>query len=86
MINLGPDETLSEYVGSLSNDSINLESITQYLYSVNEYESDKRSQIEPVIPPKLILDSELQLLSPYIQSLQLNPTSIAAASQAFTVF
>ncbi len=37
LTSLGPDETLSEYAGSLPGDPINLESITQYLNSVDEY-------------------------------------------------
>ncbi len=86
MTSLDPDETLSEYTGSLPGDPINLESITQYLNSVDEYESGKRSQVEPVTPSELILDPELQSLSPHMESLQLNPTSIAEASQASTAF
>lgn len=63
---VGPDETLSEYAGSLPGDPINLESITQYLNSVDEYESARTSQAEPVTPPELILDPELQLLPPHL--------------------
>ena len=58
LTSLDPDETLSEYTGSLPGYPINLESITQYLNSVDEYESGRRSQVEPVTPPELILDSE----------------------------
>ena len=86
LTSLGHDKTLSEYSGSLPGDPINLESITQYLNSVDKYESGRRSQVEPVIPPELILDPELQLLSPHMESLQLNPASIAVASQASTAF
>ena len=45
LTSLDPYETLSEYVGSLPGDPINLESITQYLNSVDEYESDRRSHV-----------------------------------------
>ena len=86
LTSLDPDETLSEYAGSLPGDPINFESITQYLNSVDEYESDRRSQVEPVTPPELILDPELQSLSLHLESLQLNPASIAEASQASTAF
>ena len=41
LTSLDPDETLSEYAGSLPGDPINLESITQYLNSVDEYESGR---------------------------------------------
>lgn len=77
---------MSEYAGSLPGDPINLESITQYLNSVDEYESGKRSQVDPVTPPEFILDPELHSLSPHMESLQLNPATIAAASQVSTAF
>ena len=83
---MDPDETLSEYAGSLPGDPINLQSITQYLDSVDEYESGRRSQVEPVTPSELILDPELQSFSPHMESLQLNPALIAVASQASTAF
>lgn len=86
LTSLGPDETLSEYAGSLPGDPINLESITQYLNSVDEYESGKRSQVEPVTRPEFILDPKLQSLSPHMESLQLNLATIAAASQVSTAF
>ena len=86
MTNLGLDETLSEYARSLPRNTINLESITQYLNFVDEYKSGRKFQIELVTTPELILDTELQLLSPNMQSLQLNPASIATTSQAFTAF
>ena len=86
LTSVGPDETLSEYAGSLPGDPINLESITQYLNSVDEYESGRRSQVEPVTSPELVLNPELQSLSPHVESLQLNAASIAAASQASTAF
>ena len=86
LINLGPYETLSEYARSLPGNPINLEFITQYLNSVDEYKSGRKFQIELVTPPELILNPKLQLLSPNMQSLQLNPASIAATSQAFTAF
>ncbi len=69
LTSLDPDETLSGYAGSLPRDPINLECITQYLNSVDEYESGRRSQVEPVTPSELILDPELQSLSPHIESL-----------------
>lgn len=69
LTSVGPDETFSEYAGSLPGDPINLKSITQYLNSVNKYESGRRSQAEPVTPPELILDPELQSLSPHLESL-----------------
>ncbi len=86
LTSLDPDETLSEYAGSLPGDPINLESITQYLNFVDEYESGRRSQVEPVTPSELILDPELQSLSPHIESLQLNPALFDAASQASKAF
>lgn len=46
LTSVGPDKTLSEYAGSLPGDPINLESITQYLNFVDEYESGRRSQAE----------------------------------------
>ena len=48
LTSVGPDETLSEYAGSLPRDPINLESITQYLNFVDEYENGSRSQLDPV--------------------------------------
>ncbi len=86
LTSLDPDEILSEYARSLPGDPINLESITQYLNSVDEYESGRRFQVEPVTPPELILDPELQSLSPHMESLQLNPASITEASEASTLF
>ena len=86
LTSLDPDETLSEYAGSLPGDPINLESITQYLNSVDEYESGRRSKVEPVTPTELILDPEFQSLSSYMESLQLNPASIAEANQASKAF
>jgi len=59
LTSLGPDERLSEYAGSLPGDPINLEYITQYLNSVDEYESGRRSQIEPVTPPELITEVQV---------------------------
>ncbi len=43
LITWGPDETWSEYAGSLLRDPINLKFITSYLNSVNKSESGKRS-------------------------------------------
>ncbi len=86
LTSLDQDETLSEYARSLPGNPINLESITQYLNSVDEYESGRRSQVEPVTPSELILDLEHQSLSPHMESLQLNPASVAEASQASTTF
>ena len=86
LTSLDPDETSSEYSGSLPGEPINLESITQYLNFVHEYESGRRSQVKRVTPSELILDPELQSLSLHMESLQLNPASIAAASQASTAF
>ena len=86
LTSLDPDETLSEYAGSLPGDLINLESITQYLNYVDEYESGRRSQVEPVTPFEFILDPELQSPSPHMEYLQLNPASIAAVSNASTAF
>ncbi len=86
LTSLNPDKTLSEYAGSLPGDPIHLESITEYLNSKDEYESGRRSQVEFVTPSELILDPELQSLPPHMESLQLNPTSIVAASQASTAF
>ncbi len=86
LTSLDPDETLSEYSGSLPGGPINLESITQYLNSVDKYKSGKRSLLEPDTPSELILDPELQSLSPHQESLQLNPASIAEANQASTAF
>lgn len=86
LTSLGPDETLSEYAGRLPGDTINLESITQYLNSVNEYKSGKRSQVEPVTPLGFILDLKLPSLSAYMESLQLNPATIAAANQVSIAF
>ena len=83
---MDPDETLSEYARSLPGDPINLDSITQFLNSVDKYESGRGSQVELVTPSELILDPELQSLPPHMESLQLNPASIAEASQASTAF
>lgn len=60
---------MSDYAGSLPGDSFNLDSITQCLNSVDEYESSKRSQVEPVTLPGFILDPDLQLLSSPMESL-----------------
>lgn len=86
LASLGTDETLSEYTSSLFGNPFNLESITKYQNSVNKYKSGRRSQIQPVIPPKLIFDPELQLFSLYMQSIQLNPALTATISQPSTVF
>ncbi len=86
LTSLDQDETLGEYVRSLPGDPINLESITKYLNSVEEYESGRRSQVGSFTPPELILDPELQSLSPQMEFVQLNPTSIAVASQASIAF
>ncbi len=69
LTNLDRDEILSGYARNLPRDPINLESINQHLNSVDKYESCRRFQVEPVIPPELILDLELQLLSPHMESL-----------------
>ena len=68
-----PDETMSEYAGSLPEDPMNLTSVSQYLNSVDEYESGARSEHLPVTPPEFDLDPDLQSLSPHLQTLQLNP-------------
>lgn len=86
LISLGPDEILSKYARSLPGDPINFGSITQYLNSIDKYESSRRYLIELVTSSELILDPEFQLLSPQMQSFQLNLVSIAATSQASTVF
>lgn len=57
---LDPDEILSDYVRSLPRDLINLESITHYLNFVDKYKSGKRSRMESVTRPELMLDPELQ--------------------------
>lgn len=67
-------------------DPINLESITQYLNSVDDYEGGARSECIIVTPPKNILDPGRQSLSPHLQSLQLNPTLLAEESEASDAF
>ena len=81
---LGLDETISQYTGSLPEDPINLESITQYLNSVDNYEGGARSELLPVTLPESDLDLNLQSISPHF--LRLNPTSIAEASDAPMLF
>lgn len=68
MTSLGPDETMSEYAGSFPEDPINLESITQYLNAVDEYEGRVRSERLPVTHPEFYLDPDLQSLSPDLQA------------------
>ena len=81
---LGLDKTISEHTGSLPEDPINLESITQYLNSVDNYEGSAKSERLLVTPPESDLDLNLQSLSPHL--LWLNPTSIAEASKASNAF
>ena len=81
-----PDETMSEYVGSLPKDAINLESISRYLSSVDDYKGGARLKRLPVMPPEFDLDPDLQSLSPHLQFLQLNPTSLNEASEASMAF
>ncbi|MCJ1347946.1 hypothetical protein MMC31_006176, partial [Peltigera leucophlebia] len=81
LTSMGPDETMSEYAGSLPEDPINLEPITQYLNSVDDYEGGARSEHLPVTPLKFHLDPGLQSLPSHLQSLQLNPTSLAEACE-----
>ena len=86
LTSLGPDETMSEYAGSLPENPINLESITQYLNSLDDYEGGARSERLPVAPPEFDLDPDLQSLSPHLQFLQLNPTSLAEANETSNAF
>lgn len=86
LTSLDLDETLSEYAGSLPEDPINLESISRDLNSVDDYESGARSERLPVTPPEFDLDPDLQFLSPHLQVLQLNPTSLNEASKASRAF
>ena len=83
---LDPDETLSEYAKSLLEKPINLESISRYLNSVDNYEGGARSERLPVTPPEFDLGPDLQSLSPHLQVLQLNPTSLTEASKASRAF
>ncbi len=63
LTSLDPNETMSEYAGNLLEDSINLESISRYLNSVDDYEGGARSEHLPVTPPEFDLDPDLQSLS-----------------------
>lgn len=67
-------------------DPINLESISRYLNSVDDYEGGARSEHLPVMPPEFDLDPDLQSLSPHLQFLQLNLTSLNEASEASRAF
>ncbi len=58
LTNLGPDKTMNEYAGCLPEDHINLESISQYLDSVGDYEDDARSERLPVTPPEFHLNPD----------------------------
>lgn len=51
---------MSKYTGSLPGDRINLESITQYLNSVDNYAGSARSERFLVTPPESDLDLNLQ--------------------------
>lgn len=86
LTSLDPDETMSEYARSLPEDPINLESISRYLNSVNDYEGGAKSEHLPVTPPEFDLDPNLQSFSPHLQFLQLNPTSLKKASEASRTF
>ena len=80
------DETMSEYAGSLPEDPINFASISRYLNSVDDYEGGARSERLPVTPPEFDLDPDLQSLSPHLQTLQLNPTSLNKANESSRAF
>ena len=53
---LGPDKTINEYARCLPWDHINLEFISQYLDSVDDYEDGARSERLPVTPPEFDLN------------------------------
>lgn len=67
LTNLDPDGLLSEYGGSLPEDSINLASIFRYLNSVDDDEDGAKSERLPVTPPEFDLDPEFLSLSPHLQ-------------------
>ena len=69
LTSLYPDETMSEYAESLPEDPINLESISRYLNSVDDYEGGARSEHLLVTPPEFDLDPDLQSLSPHLKFL-----------------
>ena len=60
LTNLGLDEAMSGYAGSLPEDPINLESISQYLNCVDD---GARSERLSVTPQEFCLDPDLQSLS-----------------------
>ena len=86
LTSLGPDETMSEYARGLPEDPINFESIIQFPNFVDDYKSGARFERLPVTPSGFFLDPDLQSLSPHLQSLQLNPTSLVEVSEASNTF
>ncbi len=86
LTNLGLDEAMSGYAGSLPKDPINLESISQCLNCVDDCEGGARSERLSVTPQEFCLDPDLQSLSSHLQFLELNPMSLTEVSEAFKAF
>lgn len=84
LTNLDPDEIMSEYAGSLPEDTISLASISRYLNSIDDYEGGARSERLLVTRPQF--DTCNLFLDPYLQFIQLNPTSLNEASKASRAF
>ncbi len=84
LISLGTSKTLSEYIRLLPKDLINLESITECLNPVDDYNSGKRSQVESVTSFEFILDLDLQSLSSHMKSFSLNLAAIVEANKVST--
>lgn len=64
-----PNEIMNEYVGSLPKDPINLTFISQYLNFANKYKSSARLEHLVIIFLDFDLDSNLQFLFLYLQTL-----------------
>lgn len=75
---------MSKYAGT--EDPINLESLTEYQYSVDDYKGGASSEGLPVTPPEFELGPNLQSLSRDLQLFQLNSTSLHEASEASKAF
>ncbi len=78
--------TISEYAKSLSEDHINLDSITQYLNIVNDCEGSTRSEHLSLTLPAFYLDTDFHFFFLHLQFFQLNLTSFTEASKASNAF
>ncbi len=77
---------MSEYAKSLPEDPMNLESISQYLNSENDYENGAKFERLLVMPQEFDLDPDLPFFSPPLQFFQLYSKSLNKANQISKAF